>query len=235
MYITYSYAGFWRRFAAAMIDGLVMLPVVILIYAFTINKSVSLVENFQAAGQNQAYLEYAALSLGRSYLFSNVLYFIVQWLYFSIMESSGRQATLGKLAVGIKVTDINGEKLSFGRATGRHFAKIINSFTFSIGYLMAAFTQQKQALHDLIAGTLVISKEYDTGRDQTASNRLVQTQTNVHRETGISGLQYPPAPGGAAAEVICPKCGMVNDSRAIFCACCGDELKQYTEGFGAGR
>ena len=81
-----------------------------------------------------------------------------QWLYFSLMESSRLQATVGKLAVGIVVTDENGMRIGFGRATGRYFAKFISAIILGIGYLMAGWTQRKQALHDMIAGTLVVRK-----------------------------------------------------------------------------
>lgn len=81
---------------------------------------------------------------------------IIGWLYFAIMESSEGQATLGKQVVGIKVTDINGNRISFGRATGRYFAKIISTLTLCIGYMMAGWTAKKQALHDMIADTLVV-------------------------------------------------------------------------------
>jgi len=74
------------------------------------------------------------------------------------MESSELQATLGKMALGICVTDKYGNRISFGRATGRHFAKIISSLTLGIGYLAAAFTEKKQALHDIIAGCLVLKR-----------------------------------------------------------------------------
>jgi len=72
------------------------------------------------------------------------------------MESSESQATLGKRAVSIKVTDMNGNRISFGRATGRDFAKIISGLPLFIGFMMAGWTSKKQALHDMIAETLVI-------------------------------------------------------------------------------
>ena len=81
---------------------------------------------------------------------------VVSWLYFALLESSPKQATLGKMALGIKVTDLDGNRISFGRATGRFFAKIISGVILMIGYIMAAFTAKKQALHDIIASTLVI-------------------------------------------------------------------------------
>jgi uncharacterized RDD family membrane protein YckC len=82
----------------------------------------------------------------------------VRWLYFSLMESSAKQATLGKMALGIIVTDGSYNRISFGRATGRFFAKLISNITICIGYIIIAFTSQKQGLHDIIAGTLVIIK-----------------------------------------------------------------------------
>ena len=84
--------------------------------------------------------------------------FAGSWLYHTMMESSRHQATLGKMALGIKVTDLNGARISFARANGRFFGKWISSMIMNIGYLMAAFTEKKQALHDILAGCLVISK-----------------------------------------------------------------------------
>jgi uncharacterized RDD family membrane protein YckC len=83
----------------------------------------------------------------------------LQWLYFAGLESSARQATIGKSVMSLRVTDLEGQRLSFGHATGRFFAKLVSGLIpFLIGYLMAAFTEKKQALHDLIAGTLVLRK-----------------------------------------------------------------------------
>lgn len=80
------------------------------------------------------------------------------WLYFALQESSVHQATLGKRALNIYVTDIYGRRLSFGRATGRHFGKVISALILCIGYIMVAFTDKKQGLHDLMAETLVLRK-----------------------------------------------------------------------------
>ena len=74
------------------------------------------------------------------------------------METSKFQGTLGKMALGLIVTDLSGQPITFGRATGRYFGKIISSLTLSIGYMMAGWTQQKQALHDMMAGCLVLRK-----------------------------------------------------------------------------
>jgi Tfp pilus assembly major pilin PilA len=86
----------------------------------------------------------------------NVVAFIGGWLYFALLESSGWQATVGKRALGIKVTTVDGQRIGFGQATGRYFAKILSGLTLCIGFLMVAWTQKRQGLHDKIAGTLVL-------------------------------------------------------------------------------
>lgn len=83
----------------------------------------------------------------------------IPWLYHALMESSAKQATIGKILLKIRVTDLNGQRISFGRATVRHFSKIISTWTLLIGFLMAGWTKKKQALHDKIAGCIVIVKQ----------------------------------------------------------------------------
>jgi uncharacterized RDD family membrane protein YckC len=83
---------------------------------------------------------------------------VAGWLYFALMESSEKQATLGKMALGIIVTDMEGERISFGRATGRYFGKILSAIILYIGHIMIAFTEKKQGLHDMLANTLVVNK-----------------------------------------------------------------------------
>ena len=80
------------------------------------------------------------------------------WIYYVVMESSSTQGTLGKMALGIKVTDLKGSRISFGRASGRHFGKFISALILSIGFIMVAFTQKKQGLHDKMASCLVVNK-----------------------------------------------------------------------------
>jgi uncharacterized RDD family membrane protein YckC len=84
---------------------------------------------------------------------------LVTWLYHALMESSEWQATVGKRMFGLVVTDMAGRRVSFGRASGRHFGKIItNMVPAFIGYIMAAFTEKRQALHDMIAGCLILRR-----------------------------------------------------------------------------
>ena len=87
-------------------------------------------------------------------IFTSIKLFLA-YPYFALMESSGRQGTLGKQAMRIKVTDVNGERISFGRATGRYFLKGVSSFEFMLGYLIS-FSDQRQTWHDYMAKTLVV-------------------------------------------------------------------------------
>jgi uncharacterized RDD family membrane protein YckC len=77
------------------------------------------------------------------------------WLYFGLMTSSSKQATLGKMAMGLIVTDVRGERISFARASVRFFASLLSAMT-TVGYLIQPFTDKRQALHDVIAETLVV-------------------------------------------------------------------------------
>ncbi len=88
----------------------------------------------------------------------NIVHIAIFWLYFALMESSKFQGTIGKIVLGIIVTDIDGNRISFARATGRYFGKILSGLILFIGYIMAGFTEKKQALHDMMAGTLVWKK-----------------------------------------------------------------------------
>jgi uncharacterized RDD family membrane protein YckC len=141
-----QYGGFWIRVVAAIIDGLV------------VNSVVAPVAFLIAAAIGFAGLAVSMPGQGIhlvSAIVGGALGFVGSWLYEAVMLSSSRQATLGKMAVSLKVTDLAGNRLSFERATGRHFAKYISGATLGIGYVMVAFTDRHQALHDMIAGTLV--------------------------------------------------------------------------------
>ena len=87
---------------------------------------------------------------------ANLVSLVIGWLYFALLESSERGATVGKMAMGLRVVTDQGQRLSFLNATGRYFAKIISAIILCIGFIMIAFTDRKRGLHDMIAGTLVI-------------------------------------------------------------------------------
>jgi uncharacterized RDD family membrane protein YckC len=153
-----AYAGFWLRFVALLIDSAVLWIVYLPMLAIT-GVGAGLLGALVSAGQSgdPSELFSAMFSGGLLALFS--LFFLVRWAYYTLMESSTWQATLGKKALGLYVTDSNGQRMTFGRAAGRNLGKFISDFIpLAIGYIMAGFTARKQALHDLIAGCLVLRK-----------------------------------------------------------------------------
>lgn len=133
------YAGFWKRLAAAFIDGIVLMVGLVIGYL--------ILGAIVGTGPGTPFAALSsALSIGLG-----IGYYVTQ-------ESGSHQATFGKRALGIIVTDLHGNRISNGRAIGRYFAKLVSGLILLIGYLMAAFTEKKQALHDMMAGTLVVVK-----------------------------------------------------------------------------
>jgi uncharacterized RDD family membrane protein YckC len=137
---TLAYGGFWLRYAAAAIDGVIISAIS---WAFA---AMALMVSGETRAPFPLWLTLLVL----------VLYLIGGWIYFALMESSEIQATLGKLAVGLIVTDLAGERITFSHATGRYFGKVFSALTVGVGYFMAAFTDRKQALHDVMAGCHVL-------------------------------------------------------------------------------
>ncbi len=136
------YAGFWLRFIAYVVDALLLAVV-----TGFVNSMV---------GGNTAFNP-ATSELAVNWTPATVV-IVIGWLYYALMESSEKQGTLGKMILGLRVTDLTGKRIDFLRATGRHFAKILSALLLCIGYLMIAFTARKQGLHDMMAGTLVVRK-----------------------------------------------------------------------------
>lgn len=140
-----GYGGFWIRVIAAVVDAVLIRVVIFPIGAI-----------FGLGGLAMGGLGHGGLLLNVLGGGLTVLLAIVGgWVYEAFMESSSYQATLGKMIFGMKVTDLYGNRISFARATGRHFAKIISGMILCVGFIMAGITERKQALHDMIAGTLV--------------------------------------------------------------------------------
>lgn len=123
-----AYAGFWKRFLANLSDSVIL-------------------------GIAGGVLE-AIVGVEAGILAGIVLY----WLYFTLLESSSKQASLGKMLLGILVTDMEGQRLTFARANARYWTKVLSALILGIGFMMAGFTNRKQALHDMIAETLVVTK-----------------------------------------------------------------------------
>jgi uncharacterized RDD family membrane protein YckC len=134
------FAGFWIRVGAYLIDY-VILTIAGFIAMFLLGLALGVFTGVPTVGS----------SIG---IF--LAWLLFPWLYAALFECGPRQATLGKQAVNVKVTDLEGNRISFGRATGRYFAEWINGITLGIGYVMTGFTAKRQALHDMIAGTVVV-------------------------------------------------------------------------------
>jgi uncharacterized RDD family membrane protein YckC len=139
-----AYAGFWLRLVAWFIDACVVNIALLIVF---VPLAVIIGVGAGKSSSNAILL----LVYGIFY----PVFIISIWLYSALLESSSKQATLGKMALGLVVTDLDGQRISFGKASGRHFGKIISSLILCIGFIMAGFTERKQALHDIMAGTLV--------------------------------------------------------------------------------
>lgn len=143
-----EYAPIWRRLLASGVDwfleGLVLVPV-LLLFLWSVELITSLTKLMD--------IETGRFIAG----VGTVLFVIVSdWLYNARMNSSPRQATFGKAFMRLKVTGMGGERIGFGQATGRYFAKFLSTFMLFAGFAIAIFTRRKQALHDIVAGTLVL-------------------------------------------------------------------------------
>lgn len=145
-----EYAGFWMRFVAYLIDGIILNVVIyffiIIMGVFTVGPVLVMADDVD---------NISPIALGGSFMMILFVAVIGSWLYYALQESSIHQATLGKRAMRLYVTMENGERINFTQASIRFFSKIISGLIFMVGYILAAFTERKQALHDIIAKTLV--------------------------------------------------------------------------------
>ncbi|MBH5323241.1 RDD family protein [Erythrobacter sp. JGD-13] len=142
-----EYAGFWIRVGAYIIDS-----IVVSIGAGLIG---GIVGGVIGAGVATTGGDIGAMESSLN-LTGGFIGLVIGIAYYAGLESSSWQATLGKKAVGIIVTDTNGNRISFLNAIGRYFAKILSAIILLIGYIMVAFTEKKQGLHDMLASTLVV-------------------------------------------------------------------------------
>jgi uncharacterized RDD family membrane protein YckC len=153
-----AYAGFWLRLVAAIIDGVIIsIPTVPVFFAL-----------FLSSFRNLQTLQDPTVVwtiLGPKILFALVISLFVSWLYWGLFESSTWRATLGKKALGLVVTDLEGRQITFMRASGRFFAgrgvsciPYLGSLYFLIDCICVGFTARKQAVHDMIASCLVLRK-----------------------------------------------------------------------------
>lgn len=132
-----EYSSFSRRFAAYLIDHILSLILCLIAIAVLY------------------YFVYWTTRKEPDKSIITIVFLLIPWLYWAVMESSTKQSTLGKMTLGIIVTDLEGNRITFGKATVRYWAKLISAAILFIGFIMAASTEKKQALHDIIAGTVV--------------------------------------------------------------------------------
>lgn len=133
-----KYGGFWVRFVAAFIDGLILfIPLIICLALVGFGEGQS--------GSNKLWLGY-------------FLFLIVWFIYFAVLESSSRRGTFGKQAMGLIVINMDGSQLTFSQASVRTIGKLASAVILYIGFIMIGFTENKQGLHDMIAKTYVIKK-----------------------------------------------------------------------------
>lgn len=150
------HGGFWIRFVAYIIDSIIMNIVSGVLWMF-VGTGVGVM------GANETAMTASAIGAG-------MLNLVMNWLYSAILESSSWQGTVGKKALSLVVTDEAGQRIGFGRASGRYFAKILSGIILLIGFFMIGWTERKQGLHDKLAGTLVF---------KAGSQGIAQSHTEI--------------------------------------------------------
>ena len=153
-----NFAGFWLRLVAAILDNIILsvptVPLAILLFA-------TLLPGIAVAHGNPALL---FLTFFPRIILFVILILAVKWLYWALMEASSWQATLGKKALGLYVTDLQGNRISFGKASGRFWSGRglslvpLGNLYYFVDCICCGFTEKKQAVHDMIAGCLVMRK-----------------------------------------------------------------------------
>ncbi len=213
------FASPWKRAGALLIDAALLL-VAGLILSFLFGTTL--------AAYSETNREYAARMNGLGYLLA--------WLYHAIMESSSKQGTVGKVILGLRVTDLAGQPIGFGRATARHFGKIISTLLLLGGFIIAFFTQKKQCLHDMMAGCLVLDANAQSlpatssgnGR-AVATSRPSSAYSSVTSPVSIAPTVQPSIGTVKSDElkVVTPAESLVVDEDAIYAAI-ANELESRT-------
>ncbi|BAK83762.1 RDD family protein [Komagataeibacter medellinensis] len=174
----WTYAGFWMRVVAYLIDSIVLWAVLALLGLVLVppSLSVSIFDPQSTGGSGGDYrisyihpvdytpADYTIIStIPHLHWNGNGLFEILSLLlpaaYYILCEASRAQATPGKLLCGMRVTDLYGNRITVARAMGRYFGKYLSAFILGIGFLMVMWTQRKQGLHDILAGTCVIRRQ----------------------------------------------------------------------------
>jgi len=142
------YGGFWIRVVAFFLDSIILSAVYVPVGLIFLVPSIRIARDHD--WEQGPPVEF----LGTLFLVM-ALFLASTWLYEALLTSSTWQGTIGKRMLSLRVTDLEGNRVSFARATGRFFGKFLSRMIMDIGFIMVAFTERKQGLHDLLAGTLV--------------------------------------------------------------------------------
>lgn len=157
-----KFAGFWKRVIATIVDCLIILfsgLILLLILVYGFGLTFTALFAFQPIAGGGVVAEFIGRHMG--YLVWCFVFILVLWLYYAIMESSRCQGTLGKMLLGIYLTNQYGKRIGVGQASGRYFLKVLLVLflpLFFVGCVMVAVTEKKQAWHDMPVGCLVLSK-----------------------------------------------------------------------------
>lgn len=180
------YSGFFRRAAALIIDSVVIMVANMLLFKLLLGAV-----TFDTYDTNRA----ASNLVGW-------LTLIIIVLYSALMESSPKQGTLGKMALGIKVTTLDGKRLSFINALGRAMLKFLSMMSLLIGCLIAAFTEKHQAFHDLPVGTIVVRKSWKGAGSsfQTEPFSGFHGQSVLQNQQRTASPPVPPADGSVTRD-----------------------------------
>ena len=143
-----AFAGFWLRAVAYLIDTVLISLVLGLIASFYPSIFIKFPDSVPTSLTSLPQLTPVALAITIT----------ATWFYYTMFEASAWQATPGKRVLRLYVADVHGQRVTFARAAARNLAKIISSLTFLVGYLVAGFTERKQALHDILSGCLVLRR-----------------------------------------------------------------------------
>ena len=180
------YAGFWKRAAAYMIDGFAV-GVVSWIVQMVVMAVFFGVSAGAMAGDATGLMAGGLMGILVGMI---IVPMALNAIYFAAFHASSKQATLGKMAVGIKVTDEHGQRISFARGIGRFFAMILSGLILYIGFFMAGFTDRKRALHDMVCNTLVVDQWAFTAHPERQRDELGTVTTVILVIGGLLVLAY---------------------------------------------
>ena len=202
------FAGFWRRVLAVLIDLVLLAPAIELgkefLYLTVFRQDQPGIT--EVRHRNLAEQQEADMTMLKQMAKLGTLIFFLSGPYYALTESSALRGTLGKRMLGMRVTDLNGRRIRLGRASLRYLARMLSATPWQLGFVMAAFTSKKQALHDMLVGTVVV-----------LADKVSETEEQA-RSAGF--LTH----AGSLLKLTCPNCSkdLLRDS--AFCSACGTPI-----------